>query len=128
MNINEVVSMYIALRDEKAALKADYEALVAPVQTRMDNIEAVLLAKLDEAGAESIKCAEGTCYISTRTSASVGDRDAFMSHVVDENDWPLLEVRASKSAVEQYVSQHNGELPPGINWSAERVVNFRRKS
>lgn len=128
MNINEVVNMYIKLRDEKAQLKVEYEELVGPVQAQMDRIEVILLAKLDEAGAESIKCAEGTCYISTRTSAPVEDRNEFMQHVVEKQDWALLEVRASKDAVKQYIELNGGALPPGLKWTAERVVNFRRKS
>ena len=128
MNINDVVSKYIALRDEKAALKAEYEEKLAPVVEQMDMIEIALLAKMDEAGADSIKCADGTCYISTRTSASVADRDSFMAHVLENEEWPLLEVRASKAAVEQYIEEHGGQLPPGVDWSAVRVVNFRRKS
>src|SRR4051812_29946926 len=122
MNINDVVSMYISLRDQKSQLKAEYEAQVAPVQQQMDKIEAILLAKLDEAGVDSMKCPDGTCYVSVRNTASVADREIFMGHVVENQEYELLEVRASKAAVEQYVEQHQGELPPGINWSSERVV------
>ena len=38
-----------------------------------------------------------------------------------------MEVAVVKSAVEQYKSV-NQELPPGINWREERVVNIRRSS
>jgi hypothetical protein len=38
-----------------------------------------------------------------------------------------MDVRAAKSAIIQYKTA-NDDLPPGINWRAERVVNFRRQS
>jgi hypothetical protein len=50
-----------------------------------------------------------------------------MTHVRENDDWALLEVRASKSAVEQY-RENNNDLPPGISMREERVVNVRRSS
>jgi hypothetical protein len=64
----------------------------------------------------------------TQTRGSVADKESFMEFVKANNEWPLLEVRCAKNNVEAFIEQHNGELPPGINWSVERVVNFRRKS
>lgn len=128
MNVAEAVQLYISLRDEKAEMKRRYEEEVAHVQKKLDMLEVALLAKMDEGGAESVKTPFGTAYVSVQTRASVADKDVFMTHCQENDDWGLLEVRASKAAVEQYVEQHNGELPPGINWSAERVINIRRKS
>jgi hypothetical protein len=49
-----------------------------------------------------------------------------MEHVKSNEDWGLLEVRVSKTAVEQYREQHDDDLPPGVNIREERVVNVRR--
>lgn len=128
MTFAEAVDVYVQLRDAKAKLKEKFDDEVAVIQKKLDTLEVALLGKMDENGAESVKTPFGTAYISLQTRASVADKDVFMTHCQDNDDWGLLEVRASKAAVEQYVEQHNGELPPGINWSAERVVNIRRKS
>lgn len=128
MKISEAVAMYITLRDKKAQMKAQFDADVAEVQERMDKLEAKLLEVFNNTGTDSVKTPLGTAYVSTRTSASVADKDAFLDFVRNSKEWSLLDVRASKVAVEQYRSANDDELPPGINVRTERVVNVRRSA
>ena len=127
MKLNELAEKYIALRDRKAQLKAEFEGKVAELQAVMDKIEAVLLKTFDDAGIESVKTAAGTAYRSIRTQASVADWDAFLGFVKQNDAWEMLERRCSKSAVEQFKAA-NEDLPPGLNWREERVVNIRRSN
>jgi hypothetical protein len=50
-----------------------------------------------------------------------------MQHVIATEAWHMIEKRCSKVGVEQYRAEHD-EVPPGINWREERVVNVRRSS
>lgn len=125
MKVNELVDRYIQLRDKKAAIKKEYEEKVSKVESVMGKVESVLLKHFDETGADSIKTDAGTAYKSNRTSATVGDWDSFLAHVQKTEAWHLLEHRAAKKAVEEYKAA-NDDLPPGINWSSEVVVNIRR--
>lgn len=125
MKLSELVAKYIELRDKKAQFKAEYDAKVSKIEETLDKIEAVLLETFDKTGLDSAKTEFGTAYTTTRTTASVADKDAFMEHVKAKEDWQLLEVRVSKTGVEQY-KEVNEDLPPGVNWRAERVVNVRR--
>ena len=84
-----------------------------------------LLQIFEETGSKSFSTPNGTAYASVRTSASVDDKEAFMEYVKNTEQWPLLEVRASKTAVQQHRDIHE-DLPPGVNWREERVVNIRR--
>lgn len=125
MKMSELVEKYIQLRDKKAEHKAAYESKVALIDETLSKIEAKLLQVFEESGMDSVRTEAGTAYKSTRVSVTTGDKDAFMEFVRRNDEWPLLEVRPSKSAVEQYREQHD-DLPPGINWRAEQVVNIRR--
>lgn len=125
MNVNEIVDRYIALRDRKAALKKEYEDKVAGIEKVLEKAEAVMLKRFEEMGVESVKTAAGTVYRATRTSATVSDWDAFLAHVRQHEAWEMLEHRAAKRAVEEFKAA-NDDLPPGINWRAEVVVNVRR--
>jgi phage host-nuclease inhibitor protein Gam len=128
MKLSEAVALYIKLRDQKAEAKAQYEASVAPLTEKMDKLEAKLLQAFDSTGVDSVKTEFGTAYTSTRTTASVADRDAFMDFVKAKEEWSLLEVRASKTAVEQFVAANDSQVPPGVNLRVERVVNVRRSA
>jgi len=127
MKLSELVEKYVAYRDRKAEYKAEYEAKVALLEEKMGKIEAVMLDVFDKNGMDSVKTPMGTAYVSVRSTASVADREVFMEYVISHEEWSLLEVRASKAAVEQFKSA-NEDLPPGVSWRSERVVNFRRSS
>jgi len=127
MKMSELVSKYIELRDRKAILKSEYEAKVAKIQEVLDKIEAKLLEVFEQTGMESVKTEFGTAYSQVRNSVSCADREVFMQYIKDNEEWSLLEIRPSKAAVEQFLAA-NEELPPGVNWRSERVVNFRRNT
>ena len=127
MKMSDLVQKYIEVRDKKAQLKAEYDMKASKLDEVMNKIEAKLLEVFEQTGMDSVKTEFGTAYTSTRTAASVADREAFMEFVKSHDEWPLLEIRASKAAVEQYRAA-NDDLPPGINWREERVVNIRRSA
>jgi phage host-nuclease inhibitor protein Gam len=128
MKLSEAVSLYIQLRDKKAEMKADFDASIAPLNDKMDKLEAKLLDVFNKTGMDSVKTENGTAYTAVRTTASIADREAFMDYVKANEEWSLLEARASKTAIEQFRDSNNGELPPGINIRSERVVNIRRSA
>jgi phage host-nuclease inhibitor protein Gam len=127
MKLSEAVNIYIKMRDKKAQMKAEYLASVAPLTEKMDKLEAKLLDVFNKTGTAAVRTEFGTAYTTTRVTASVADREIFMTHVRENDDWALLEVRASKTAVEQY-RETNNDLPPGVSTREERVVNVRRSS
>ena len=127
MKISDAVKLYVKLRDEADEMKRKYQEEANKVKAKMDQIEAALLVAMDATGMESVRVDGGTAYISTQTSATVADRETFLNFCREKGEWSLMDVRASKTAIAQYKSA-NDDLPPGINWRAERVVNFRRQS
>jgi hypothetical protein len=121
-----IVEKYIQLRDRKAVLKREYEGKVEAIDVALDRCENYLLKHLQSVGAESIKTPAGTAYITTKTSASVADKQAFLDFVKEREEWSMLDVRANKTVVDEFKTSNNGALPPGVNWSALRSVNIRR--
>ena len=127
MKISDAVKLYVKLRDEAAEMKREYQERADKVKAKMDQIEAALMVAMDATGMESVKVDGGTAYITTQTSATVADRETFLNFCKEKGEWTLMDIRASKTAIAQYKTA-NDDLPPGINWRAERVVNFRRQS
>lgn len=123
--IDQLVDAYIQLRDKKAQLKARHDAEMAPITAMLDKVEVRVLQQLQAMGVESARTAAGTAYLQKRTSASVADWDSFLAFVREQGMWQMLEHRAAKGAVDEYAAQ-NGDLPPGLNYRQEVVVNFRR--
>lgn len=124
--ISSVVDGYIKLRDKKAALKAGYDAEVAPIEAQLEKLEAYLLAESDKLGVQSFKTPLGTAYKATRVSTTVAAWDDFKNWVVSNDAWHFLEHRVSKAAVEEYRKESDGAVPPGVNISITNTFNVRR--
>jgi hypothetical protein len=120
-----IVEKYVQLRDLKAEKKSAYQKEVDALDAAMERVEGHLLKTLQGMGVESIRTQFGTAYQQLRTSATVADFDAVLAFIREGEHWSMLEKRVSKPFVEAYKEEHN-DLPPGINWREERVINVRR--
>lgn len=122
----KLVEVYIELRDRRARRKAAFENEDSEDKGKQEKIEGMLLQRFNADGIDSVKTPFGTAYTSTRTTASVADKEVFMSWADAQDDrWEYIEVRADKKNVEAY-REANDDLPPGINWTESRVINVRR--
>lgn len=126
IKIDELTKKYNRLREIKALYDKEHKEKTAKVKEGMQKIENIMLQFFEETGQSSAKTSFGTPYVTLRESYSVADRDTYIEWVKDNGAWEFLESRVSKSAVEAY-KEETGELPPGINYSAERKVNVRSK-
>lgn len=122
---NQLVDLYIQIRDRRALRKAEYENADAGDKHKQEKIEGILMVRFHNDGVESIRTDAGTAYVSARSAFSVADRDAFRKFVEDNNAWELVEMRAAKTACTQFKEEHN-DLPPGLNYSEVKVINVRR--
>lgn len=125
MQISEIVSNYVAVRDKKKEMQDRHKAELAPLNEVLDGLESVMLKYMQEQGVNSIAVDGGTAYQSKRTSFTVEDPVLFREWVTQQGDLNYFESRASKSMVESYL-ESTGELPAGLKYSADLTVNFRR--
>lgn len=124
-NIEDLVRAYVTLRDQKAALKAEQAEALKPYDEALAKLEARALAVLSQSGVESMKTSAGTVYSTTFTSATVSDKSAFMDYVTSNEAFDLLDVRANKTAVQDFLTANN-DVPPGVTVRRELKVGFRR--
>ena len=122
-----IIEKYIELRDRKQEISNTAKEKIAQIDTVLAQLEAAILQDFQANGFDSVKTEKGTAYRSTRTSATVADWDTFLDFVKDNQLWNMLEKRCAKATVEQYKDIH-GDLPAGVNWREEVVINVRRSA
>lgn len=125
MQLSDLIRKYLKIRDAKEALVAEQKKELARFNNALDKIEQMLLSEFNETGQDSAKTPYGTAYRSVRTSAKVADRDAFFDFVRENEAWDFLESRANKTAVQQFMEEHE-DLPPGVDVSRVTTINIRR--
>lgn len=125
MDIEKLVDGYVRARDKKAELKAAFTKKTAALDEWMTRAEGVILQELQAQNLESVRTAAGTAYKSVQSSATVADWDSVLGFIKENDAWTMLERKVNKTAVQEYRSMNN-DLPPGVNWREEVVVNIRR--
>lgn len=126
-NTSALIEEYIRLRDAKSAAADKIKKFIQENYTaRMDIIEGLLMQQLDEVNADSLKTEHGTAFKKVETSVTVADGAAFSRYVIGEEKWELIDFRANKTAVKDFVEANDGNLPPGLNFTQELIINVRR--
>lgn len=124
--IADLVRKYIDLRDRVKAMDEEHDQKTKPLRDAMQVIEGACAIHLKTDGSESIRTEHGTVYQSTTMSAKVMDREALFDFVRDADAFQLLTAAVSKDAVKEYMDEHQGMAPPGIEIGYFTKTNFRR--
>lgn len=126
--IEDCVEQYVRLRDTIEAADKKHNEKLKPAREYLEALNGALRDKLIEAGVDSAKTSAGTAYKTLKKSATVADAGVFRDFVVSNAAFDLVDMRANAPAVAAYLGNHNGELPPGINYSTRVEVGVRRPS
>lgn len=126
MKLDQVITAVITLRDLIDAAKTKHKEELAPMNLKMEKLEAFLQLELTKQGATSFAAKGiGTAYLQNVVGVTVEDWEATLSFIKDNELWPLLERRVSKTVVQEFM-ESTGNVPPGVNVRTEVEVRVRR--
>lgn len=125
--VDKRVQQYIEVRDAIKKMDEEHEERKRPLVELQNLLTGWMQTFMENAGADNIKTAHGTCYSSTRYTASLADPEAFMSYVKSTGNYDLLDRKANVTACRDFVAENNSP-PPGVNLSAIKTVGVRRAS
>ena len=118
---------YIDVRDALKKLDERQKAERKPLLEIQERLAGIIRTFMDANKLENLRTQHGTCYTSTRYTASLADPDAFMKFVIANNAFEMMDRRANSTAVREYVEEHK-QLPPGVNLTALQTVGVKRPS
>ena len=125
VDISKRVAQYVQMRDLIKVKENEHKELLAPYKKALEDLNAVLLNHLNDIGGNSLNTDAGTVYKKEKKSASLTDPAAFMSYVIDNAAYDLLDRKANVTAVSAFIKE-NGTQPPGVNFSSTYDVGVRR--
>ena len=124
-NMEKRVGQYVAIRDLISEIKDRHKEELLAHEILLERLAGIIHRFMDAHNLENLRTAAGTCYISMKWTANVQDPAAFMKFVIDNEEFDLLERRASSTAVKAYVEENN-HLPTGVNLNALSSIGVRR--
>lgn len=129
VNTEELVTAYIALRDERLKLKEEYETADKKLVEDMNKIEQTMLSICNDIGADSIKTGVGTVIRKVNERFYCTDWENFGDYVLENEAVELLERRIHQGNFREHMASIEGQgLPPGVNVMREYGITVRRAS
>ncbi len=125
VNVDDVVATYMKLRSQKESIEAEVKDRVSTIKAKMEKLEAWIKEQADVQGVTSFKTKHGTAFLTTTDYANVGDWDAVLGFIRENEAFDMLEKRISKIAVRGYI-EANKAVPPGVNYGTKLEVNIRK--
>jgi len=124
--INDLIAGIVERRDLKSKMEAEHKAAVANVDAQIERASAVLLQMLNSSGATSAKYPAGTVIVKNKRKVNLADRDAFLNYVRETGQVSLLQARVAVKAVDEFMENNDGQVPPGVDVTTERDGEIRR--
>ena len=121
----DLTEEYINLRDEKREIQERHKEELEPLQARMNQIEAKMLARLDREGVQSVKTTKGTAFKKTSTTYKIGDAEVLFPWIEANGRTDMLAKSIRPDAMREYAEEHK-TLPPGVEATSFTVVQFRK--
>lgn len=125
-SVDTLCKIYVKIRAAKAELTKNYEAGLADLDTKLDQIAVVMKDKLAAAGATSIKTEHGTVYATKKTRFYPMDFGAFGAWIVKNDAIDLLEKRVAQSNMAKWLEENPTNPPPGIQAETTQTVTVRK--
>lgn len=96
--IEEIIKRHRELTQLKAAMQQTFDNEVKPISEKIDQIEAYLLARMNQEGVQNYKTDHGTAYQSKLTSVKMEDPIAFRDFVLTPAIDRILDVAIAMGA------------------------------
>lgn len=124
--IDEVIAATIKVRDEIDAVKKVQKEALAPLNLKLEKLEAYLQLQLTTLGTTSFAAkGVGTAYLQNCVGVTVRDWDATLAWIKETGLWEMLEKRVSKTVVQEFMESQNA-VPPGVEVRTDVEVRVRR--
>jgi len=127
VDLEEIVSAYIAIRNERDRVAKEYEAKDEVLKEQLGQLEQQLLVVCNDVNANSINTPAGTVIKRLNERFFCSDWDNFRKFVKENDAVELLERRIHQGNFKQFMSEHLADgLPPGVNVMREFAITVRK--
>ena len=124
---DQLVAIYIKMRDTKDTIKRDMEQQINEIDEQMQVVAQQILEICKETGAESIRTAHGTAYRTIKQRFWTNDWESMHKFIRENEAMELLERRIHQTNMKQFLEEHPDLKPAGLNIDREYAVTIRRK-
>ena len=125
-NVGKLTSIYIKIRDKRAANKKAFEAEDQDLESQMKVLAQEMLDVCKDMNADSIRTPHGTIIRSVKSRYWTNDWDSMYDFIEEHGAFGLLEKRLHQTNMKDFLSENPTVLPLGLNVENSYSVVVRR--
>jgi len=126
VDLDRLTSIYIKIRDKRAANKKVFEAEDQDLEEQMKVLAQEMLDVCKDMNADSIRTPHGTIMRSIKSRYWTNDWDSIYGFIEETGAFGLLEKRLHQTNMKDFLVENPDLLPMGLNVESEYTVVVRR--
>lgn len=126
MDANQLVKVYIKIRDAKDAKTRQYETDIAALDQQLGMLEESLLEICKTTGQDGGKTENGSFTRTVKTRYWTSDWDSMYQFIKDHDAPELLERRVHQGNFKEFLQDNPDKMPQGMNVDSRYSITVRR--
>ena len=126
MDANQLVKVYIKIRDAKDRLVKQHEEALEKLEQQLDVVEQELLAICKATGQDGGKTEHGSFTRTVKVRYWTSDWDSMYQFIKDHDAPELLERRVHQGNFKEFLQENPDKMPQGMNVDSRYSVTVRR--
>jgi hypothetical protein len=127
MNAEQLVIVYIKMRDARQKLQKDYDDADNRIKEQQDQVTQALLELCKETGADGLRTTAGNVFRTVKTRYWTSDWGNMKAFIKEHDAMELLEQRVHQTNMKAFLEENPTLMPPGMNIDSRYSVTVRRK-
>lgn len=126
MDANQLVKVYIKIRDAKDRLVKQHEEALEKLEQQLDVVEQELLAICKATGQDGGKTEHGSFTRTVKVRYWTSDWDSMYQFIKDHDAPELLERRVHQGNFKEFLQENPDKMPQGMNVDSRYSITVRR--
>jgi hypothetical protein len=127
MNAEQLVTIYIKMRDARVKLQREFDEADGKIKEQQEQVTQALLEMCKETGAEGLRTPAGSVFKTIKTRYWTSDWGSMKQFIKDHDAIDLMEQRVHQTNMKTFLEENPTLMPPGMNVDSRYSITVRRK-
>jgi hypothetical protein len=127
MNAEQLVTIYIKMRDARVKLQREFDEADGKIKEQQEQVTQALLEMCKETGAEGLRTPAGSVFKTIKTRYWTSDWGSMKQFIKDHDALDLMEQRVHQTNMKNFLEENPTLMPPGMNVDSRYSITVRRK-
>lgn len=125
-NVEALAAAHVKIRTARADLAQKFKEQDRVLEDQLMVVNEVLLSLCNDSHMEGVKTKAGTVIRSVQTRYMPSDWEAMKQFIKEHDALDLVEKRLNQGNMAQFLADHPGIVPIGLNTQSKYVISVRK--